>query len=81
MSELPNPLVACTRCHRHAAFYRGERPGEWFCGYCGPEVSLFCLPPSRERKALQVNADEALRASGEHDLLGTYAPLTGIEGD
>lgn len=79
--ELPDPLEACGRCHRHAAFYRDtEKRGHGFvCGVCGPRASLFTLPcPWYDRR--QVAADVALKASGKHDLLGIAEPSR-FEGD
>lgn len=75
---IPDPLVPCSRCMRHAAFYKGsEREGEFFCGPCGPRVSIFRLPvPESDLRVLA--ADAALKAKG-HWLDG-HEPLP-YEGD
>jgi len=41
MRELPDPLKRCTRCTNHAAFYTGEKDGEFLCLACGAKVSVF----------------------------------------
>lgn len=70
--ELPDPLVPCGRCHRHAAMYRGAGD-DYTCGYCGPRASIFVRPMEARHVAMQERADEALRATGV-DLLGTDTP-------
>lgn len=79
--SLPEPLEACSRCHRHAALYSnpGRGGGEFICGVCGPRVSIFTLPVAWYDLA-QVAADVALVASGKHDLKGTLTPKV-WEGD
>lgn len=81
---LPVPLKACTRCNQHAALYKIDvekytRQPAFYCGVCGPRVSIFTLPlPADDVR--QVAADLALLATGRHDLLGTMAPKV-YEGD
>lgn len=62
---LPDPLEPCSRCMRHAAFYRGEGSdaGKFYCGPCGPRVSIFRLPvPVDDLRVIA--ADLALKARG-----------------
>lgn len=57
---LPAPLRRCTRCNEHAAFYTDD--GKFYCGPCGPAVSVFRLPISHQ-DIRQEAADAALEAS------------------
>lgn len=68
---IPEPLEPCSRCGRHAAFYAGtEKEGTYYCGPCGPRVSIFRLPvPETDLRVLA--ADAALKAKGH--------PLDGLE--
>lgn len=58
---IPDPLVQCsTEGCEHAAFYQGE--GGFWCGVCGPRVSIFRLPMNDD-DVRQVAADAALAAA------------------
>lgn len=57
----PDPLKRCTRCGEHAALYiDGPSTNQsFYCGPCGPRVSLFRLPIKPD-DLRQVAADKAL---------------------
>lgn len=75
---IPDPLTPCSRCMRHAAFYADPDGVRFYCGPCGPRVSLFRLPmPPDDLR--QIAADLALKAKG-HWLDG-HEPLRGEHDD
>lgn len=70
---LPDPLVPCDRCGRHAAFYSDSGGGgshKFYCGPCGPHVSIFRLP---------IPADDPAVLAADAALLLTGARLDGCE--
>lgn len=56
---LPDPLVRCTDCGEHAAFYSGGDSDGFYCGCCGHRHSIF-TPRTPADDVRQVAADAAL---------------------
>ena len=56
---LPDPLVRCTDCGEHAAFYVGGDDNGFYCGGCGHRHSIF-TPRTPTDDVRQVAADAAL---------------------